>query len=136
MDPTISDDESVSKLLLYVGEHINFKINISLHITPLPPPPPHHREREGKEGNVLFHDALNTFYLRLYGIGHMVKDHLDSEMGYSFRLTARVLLYEKSHRGLAHTTAFFYTSRGALAGTRNSSKGEPHEESIRLPIAP
>ena len=32
-----------------------------------------------KEGNVLFNDALNTFYLRLYGIGHMVKDHSDRE---------------------------------------------------------
>ena len=28
-----------------------------------------------KEGNVLFNDALNTFYLRLYGVRHMVKDH-------------------------------------------------------------
>ena len=28
-----------------------------------------------KEGNVLFNDALNTFYLQLYGIGHIVKDH-------------------------------------------------------------
>ena len=28
---------------------------------------------------------------------------------------------------IAHTTAFFYTSRGALAGTRNSSMGPPHE---------
>ena len=34
-----------------------------------------------KEGNVLFNDALNTFYLRLYSIGHMVKDHSDSERG-------------------------------------------------------
>ena len=32
-----------------------------------------------KKGNVLFNDALNTFYLPLYGIGHMVKDHSDSE---------------------------------------------------------
>ena len=32
-----------------------------------------------KEGSVLFNDALNTFYLRLYGVGHMVKDHSDSE---------------------------------------------------------
>ena len=32
-------------------------------------------------GNVLFNDALNTFYLRLYGIRHMVKDHYDSEKG-------------------------------------------------------
>ena len=34
-----------------------------------------------KEGNVLFNDALNTFYLQLYGVGHMVKDHSDSERG-------------------------------------------------------
>ena len=32
-----------------------------------------------KEGNVLLNDALNTFSLRLYGAGHMVKDHSDSE---------------------------------------------------------
>ena len=30
-------------------------------------------------GNVIFNDALNTFYLRLYGVGHMVKYHSDSE---------------------------------------------------------
>ena len=34
-----------------------------------------------KEANVLFNDALNTFYLWLYGIRHMVKDHSDSERG-------------------------------------------------------
>ena len=34
-----------------------------------------------KEGNVLFNDALNTFYLRLYGVRHMVKNHSDSEKG-------------------------------------------------------
>ena len=33
-----------------------------------------------KEGrSVLFNDALNTFYLRLYGVRHIVKDHSDSE---------------------------------------------------------
>ena len=36
-----------------------------------------------KEGNVLFNDALNTFYIRLYGVKHMVKDHSDSEKGKS-----------------------------------------------------
>ena len=25
----------------------------------------------------LFHDALNTFYLLLYGVGHMIKHNLD-----------------------------------------------------------
>ena len=34
-----------------------------------------------KEGNVLFNNALNTFYLRLYGVRHMVKDHSDNERG-------------------------------------------------------
>ena len=34
-----------------------------------------------KEGNVLFNDEHNTFYLRLYGVRHMVKDHSDSEKG-------------------------------------------------------
>ena len=34
-----------------------------------------------KEGNVLFNDALNTFYLRLYGVIHMVKDDSDFEGG-------------------------------------------------------
>ena len=34
------------------------------------------------EGNVfLFNDAFNTFYLQLYGVGHMVKYHSDSERG-------------------------------------------------------
>ena len=37
-------------------------------------------ERE-RERNVLFNDALNTFYLQLYGVRHMVKDHSDSEKG-------------------------------------------------------
>ena len=32
-----------------------------------------------KEGNALFNDALNTVYLRLYGVAHMVKDHSDRE---------------------------------------------------------
>ena len=33
------------------------------------------------EGNVLFNDTFNTFYLRLYGVTHMVKDRPDSERG-------------------------------------------------------
>ena len=37
--------------------------------------------RSWKEGSVLFNDTLNTFYLQLYGVRHMVKDHSDSERG-------------------------------------------------------
>ena len=33
------------------------------------------RKQIRKEGNALFNNALNTVYLRLYGIGHMVKNH-------------------------------------------------------------
>ena len=29
----------------------------------------------------LFNDALDTFYLQLYGVRHMVKDHSDSKRG-------------------------------------------------------
>ena len=35
--------------------------------------------RPRKEGNILFNDTLNTFYLQLYGVRHMVKDRSDSE---------------------------------------------------------
>ena len=34
-----------------------------------------------RERIVLFNDTLNTFYLRLYGVRHMVKDNSDSEKG-------------------------------------------------------
>ena len=57
-------------------------------------------------------------------------------IGYSYRLTARVLLYAPSHRQDNTYHSLCYTSRGALAGTRNSSMGPPHEGSIRRPIAP
>ena len=45
-------------------------------------------------------------------------------MGYSFRLAARVLLYASSHRQDNTYPGLCYTSRGALAGTRNSSMGQ------------
>ena len=57
-------------------------------------------------------------------------------IGYSYRLTARVLLYAPSRRQDSTYHGLCYTSRGALAGTRNSSMGPPHEGSIRRPTAP
>ena len=41
-------------------------------------------------------------------------------IGYSFRLAARVLLYAPSHRQDSTYHYLCYTSRGALAGTRNT----------------
>ena len=91
-----------------------------------------------KEGHVFFNDALNTFYLQLYGVKHMVMDHSDSEKGNPlpphrllFPINTRVLLYAPSHRQDCTYHGLCYTSRGALARTRNRSMGPPHEGSIR-----
>ena len=74
----------------------------------------YHQTSRRKEGNVLFNDALNTFYLRLYGVRHMVKDHSDSEKGNP--LPPHRLLFPINSKGsfmctnpidrIAHTTAF------------------------------
>ena len=44
-------------------------------------------------------------------------------MGYSFRLTARVILYAPSYRQDSTYHGVCYTSRGALAATRNNNWG-------------
>ena len=49
-------------------------------------------------------------------------------IGYSFRLTARVVLYAPFHRQDSTYHGLCYTSRGALAGTRNSSVGSPMKD--------
>ena len=59
-------------------------------------------------------------------------------MGYTFRLAARVLLYASSHRQDNTYHSLCYTSRGALAGTRNStvkdrSDDPSHHERMLLP---
>ena len=48
-------------------------------------------------------------------------------IGYSYRLTARVLLYAPSHRQDSTYHGLCYTSRGTLVGTRNSSIGHRFE---------
>ena len=72
-----------------------------------------------KEGNVLFNDSLNTFYLRLYGVIHMVKNHSDSERGNPlpphgllFPININVLLYASSHRQDNTYDGLCYTSTG------------------------
>ena len=84
---------------------------------------------ERKEGIFLFNYAHNTFYLWLYGVTHMVKDHSDSERGNP--LPPHRLLFPISSKGsficrLDNTYhSLCYTSRGELTGTRNSSMGPP-----------
>ena len=51
-----------------------------------------------KEGNALFNDALNTFYLRLYG----VKYHTDSERGNP--LSPHGLLFPNNSKGSFKST--------------------------------
>ena len=84
------------------------------------------------EGNVLFNDALNTFYLRLYGVIHMVKDHSDSERGNPLPphglllpIGSKGLLYAPLHRHDSTYHGLYYSSCAALAGTRNRSMGPP-----------
>ena len=76
--------------------------------------------RQGKEYTCffffcffLFNDTLNTFYLQLYVLRHMVKDHSDSEKGNPL-LPHRLLLSINSTGSfictipdrITHTTAF------------------------------
>ena len=75
-----------------------------------------------KEGNVLFNDVLNTFYLRLYGVRHMVTDHSDSQRGNPlpphrllFPINSKCSFICTIPDRIAHTTAF--------VGIRNSSVG-------------
>ena len=97
-----------------------------------------------KEESVLFNDALDTLYLRLYGVSYMVKDRSDSERGNPlpphgllFPINNKGSFIPPSHRqDSTYHDDFWYTSRGALVGSRNSSMGPPHEGSNRRPIAP
>ena len=73
----------------YLGEMAPI---ISAEIAPLS----HGNATEMKEGNILFNDALNTFDLRLYGVGHMVKEHSDSKRG---NLPPHGLLFLISSKG-------------------------------------
>ena len=67
-----------------------------------------------KEGNVLFNNALNIiFYLRLYGVGHMVKYHSDSERKPAAATWATLSDYQQGFfymhyptDRIAYTTAF------------------------------
>ena len=86
---------------------------------------------EGRKEMSLFND---TFYLWLYGIRHMVKDHSDIKRGNPL-LPLHGLLFlisskkyfmciiipwiDSTYHGLCHTSC------GTLDGTRNSSMGPP-----------
>ena len=102
---------------------------------------------------IVFHEReREMFYLKTHST-HFIYGYMASDIwlrtilivtnetrcrhiGYSYRLTARVLLYAPCHRQDNTNHGLCYTSRGALAGTRKGSMSPPHEGSIRRPIAP
>ena len=92
--------------------------------------------RGRKEGRKYFIYGYMASDIWLRTILIVRKETRCRRIGYSFWLTARVLLYASSQRQDSTYHGLCYTSRGALAGTRNISMGPPHEGSIRRPIAP
>ena len=66
---------SVNCFLIFIYFDVDVQLQVILSVLDS------HLSNVRKEGNVLFNDALNIFYLRLYGFRHMVKDHSDSEKG-------------------------------------------------------
>ena len=80
--------------------------------------------KQGSIWNVLFNNTLNTFYLWLYGVRHMIKDHSDSERGNL--VPPNGLLFPISSKG-----SFIF-----IIPTRNSSdrSDDPsHHERTLLP---
>ena len=81
-------------------------------------------ERRKKEGRIfLFNDALSTFYLRLYGVRHMVmttpivkeETRCCHHMSYCSIRSNGSFIYDHPTDRIAHT------NRGALAGTKKIS---------------
>ena len=95
-------------------------------------------EREREMFNLTMHSThfiygymVSDIWLRIILI--VRKETRCRHIGYSYRLTARVLLYAPSHRQDNTYHGLCYTSRGALAGTRNSC-GMVHIKDLLLLI--
>ena len=79
-----------------------------------------------KEGNFLFNDALNTIYLRLYVVRHMVKHQKGNPLpphGLFFPISSKgsfIYIQDNTYHGLCYSIAQWVH----------------HEGSIRRPIAP
>ena len=101
----------------------------------------HDRRRKGRR--VLFNDTLNTFYLPLYDVGHMVKDNLDSKRGnplpphrLRFPNSSKVFFYMHHPTDrITHTTAMV-TPVVEHWLEREIAQWVHHEGSIQRPIAP
>ena len=103
------------------------------------------KKKEGREREMFYLTTHSTHFIQGYNMVSDIwlktilivrKETRCRHIGYSYQLAARVLLYAPSHRQDNTYHGLCYTSRGALAGTRNSSMGPPHKGSIRRPNAP
>ena len=65
----------------------------------------------------------STHFIYSYMIAR--QDTRSRPLDNSFRLATKVILYAASHRQGSTYNGLCYTSRGALAATRNSSMGPP-----------
>ena len=101
------------------------------------------KERTKREREMFYLTMHSTHFICGYNMASDIwlrtilivrKETRCRHIGYSYRLTARVLLYAPSHRQDNTYHSLCYTSRGALVGTINSSMGPPHEGLIRRPI--
>ena len=95
-----------------------------------------YKERGRKEGNVLFNDALNTFYLGLYDVRHMAKNHSYKERGNLFPISSKgsficIIPIDR----ITHTTAFVTPVMGHWL-EREIAQWFHHEGSILRPITP
>ena len=79
-------------------------------------------DKRTKEGNVLFNDALNTFYLQLYGVRHMVKNYSDSKRGNP--LPPHGLLFQTPPPPPTHTHTHTHTTPQKTK-TKNKTKQNP-----------
>ena len=93
----------------------------------------HYLDLEGRK-EMFYLTTHSTYFIYGYMASDMVKDHSDSEKGNPLPphglilpISSKVLLYAPSHRQDNTYHGLCYTSRGALAGTRNSSVGPLHE---------
>ena len=95
--------------------------------------------------NVLFNEALNTFYFRFYGVEHMIKVHSDSERanplpthGLLFPISRTLYIYIYMNHPtdkITYTTAFV-TPVVEHWLEREISQRDHHEESILRHFTP
>ena len=83
-----------------------------------------------REREMFYLTTHSTHFIYGYMASDMVKDHSDNEKGNPlpphrllFPISSKVILYAPSHRQDNTYHGLCYTSRGALAGTRNNAMG-------------